>query len=142
MIENRLQCKDQHLIETFGELKMYIFNEVLSVVEKQLSPLTLMKGGSRLFGDHSESSDWDVYVLVENLNKSIDLLCDLGYKNCGQNYEMGDDDIIYIARKGDINVMITSCHDKFDLWNRCNKVAETLKLSKEDRSTLFSLINN
>lgn len=101
-----------------------------------------MSGGSRLFGDNTDDSDWDVYVLVKNLTKTIEKLTEEGYSNCGEDYEIDDESTIYIARKGPVNLIITNCGDQYDLWGRCNRVASILRLNKNDRAVMFDIINN
>lgn len=120
------------------------FKEILKQVHEDFEDhITLMTPtGSRYFEDHNEDSDYDVVILVKDIQEAYEASMHEGYETCGED-EYGiptEGSDLYICRKGLINLIFVSHLMRFTLWGRCTKVANDLKVNREDRKVLFSTV--
>jgi hypothetical protein len=125
----------------YDEVKLPKVSSLLKSLEYTYKPDDIMPTGSQIFGDATSGSDYDFVLLVPEFSEKLkQKLNEDGFRLSGNSYE-GDD--FYIVRNTDnVNLIFTRDPKVFDLWNRCNQVAEVLALDKEDRVSLFGIIIN
>lgn len=117
------------------------FKEYGAEIIQKFTPKQIIKTGSRVFGDATETSDYDFVLLVEekDLRNLISTFEKEGYEVSGDQYD-GEDFIFFRKMPENINLIITNNPINMLLWSRCNNAAQNLSLSKDDRSLLFSSI--
>lgn len=91
--------------------------------------------GSRVFGDATEDSDFDLVLLDGGID--IEQIFDLGFKQSGSSYD-GEKFWFFRKMPENINLIVTNDIIKFHIWSLCNEATIRLGLNKEQRQILFS----
>jgi predicted nucleotidyltransferase len=121
------------------------FDDVVESVRKELKLVCepILMTGSRVFGDHTEKSDWDLVILVSPPTKKELEITTLAahFAPCGNIYE-GDNHLIVRREKDNINLIITDDESTFHKWQVCTLFATKMELNKKQRAKVFSAIIN
>lgn len=101
------------------------------------------------FGEINANTDWDYIVEVDEIDSDLLMYLDeQGFRNCGTRGSSNgyglEGSAWYICRhpRTNVNLIITTSEEQYDVWLRCEEVTRVLKLPKPQRQFLFELMLN
>lgn len=120
--------------------------EIAKALENEAKPNSQHPTGSRLFGDATVDSDYDIVILELGMSSDdmVSKYSSLGYEpSCSEQYVAlnGEPDKWAFMRNAEnVNLIITNDKVKYDLWCKCDQVASELRLNREQRKVLYGIV--